>query len=252
MPQPFSFILPNAKVTQTEDALEDKPEMAVLVSKIFATWATIEHELSLLLMRVLGADAAPAIAMHETLTAQHLQVRALQAAAQAALEPEVFDIFQAAIAVTESAQTPRNHLAHWMWGKCEQKPELLALGDPKSFKIRAARITKAIEEKRAITRIDAAVDPAWVLAYSKGDLVRALRDLKEALEILSTVGLYIHLRKVALRTQTAAEVAALEASTLQLLSEKRLFREALARIRKGRGSTPPPSGGSHPPSPAGS
>ena len=35
-----------------------------------------------------------------------------------------------------------------MWGKCEQRPELLALGDPKSFKIRAARITKAIEEKR--------------------------------------------------------------------------------------------------------
>jgi hypothetical protein len=237
MPQPFTFILPEAKVTQTPDVLEDKPEMAILVCKIFATWGMIEHELSLLLMRVLGADAAPAIAMHETLTAQHLQVRALQAAAQAALEPEDFDLFQAAIAVTEGAQTPRNHLAHWMWGKCEQRPDLLALGDPKHFKVRAARITKAIEEKGKVSRRDAIVDPAWVLAYSQNDLVRALRDLKEALEILTTVGLYLHFRKIKLKTGTADQVAQAAATALQSLSEQRLFREALARIRKGRSST---------------
>ena len=59
--------------------------MAVLVSKIFAQWAMVEFQLSLLLMRVLGADAAPALSMHEALTAQHLQVRALHAAAEAAL-----------------------------------------------------------------------------------------------------------------------------------------------------------------------
>jgi hypothetical protein len=52
--------------------------MAILITKIFATWASIEQQLNFLLVRVLGANAAPALAMFETLTAQRLQLKALK------------------------------------------------------------------------------------------------------------------------------------------------------------------------------
>src|SRR5450755_3390756 len=82
MPHPFNKIVPDAHIFLDANILDDKPGMAILVTKIFATWAQIEHELSVLLIRVLGANAAPAIAMHTALTAQHLQNTALQAAAK--------------------------------------------------------------------------------------------------------------------------------------------------------------------------
>src|SRR5947208_3209825 len=103
MPHPFSRIVPDAHIYLDTDILTDKPDMALLVTKIFAVWASIEQDLSFLLVRVLGADAAPAIAMHATLTAQHLQNSALQAAARAALPKDKFEVFQAVMSITESA-----------------------------------------------------------------------------------------------------------------------------------------------------
>jgi hypothetical protein len=52
MPQPFSRIIPDAHIALKSDALADKPDMAILVSEIFAAWAQIEHDLSLLLVRI--------------------------------------------------------------------------------------------------------------------------------------------------------------------------------------------------------
>jgi len=52
MPQPINLIVSNAKVVVSPDALADKPQMAVLVSQIFATWAMIEQELALMLVRI--------------------------------------------------------------------------------------------------------------------------------------------------------------------------------------------------------
>ena len=252
MPQPFSLLLPRATIILRPDVLTDKPVMAVLVAEIFATWAAIEHELALLLVRVLGADAAPAIAMHATLTAQHLQTGALQAAAKVALSSDDLDIFQAAMSVAESAQTPRNHLAHWIWGECKERPDLLAIADPKQLKIRGHRLIKAFEEKRWPEEEDRVIDPSSILAYSKSDLTRSLRDLKEALKTVSIVGSYLHFPKLKATKEMGQENAELrEATDLvhRTLSEQRLFREALDRIRKGRGSTPPENAGQHRPAP---
>lgn len=85
MPQPLNRVRPNAFFRHDPNVLDDKPKLAELVANIFAHWGLIEHRLSLLLVRVLGADAEPALAMFSTLTAQHLQLGALEAAAKAAL-----------------------------------------------------------------------------------------------------------------------------------------------------------------------
>ena len=71
MPQPINRMVPDPHVYLDNSALSDKPEMAILVTQIFATWARIEQELSFLLVRVLGANSAPAIAMYSALPSQY-------------------------------------------------------------------------------------------------------------------------------------------------------------------------------------
>jgi hypothetical protein len=143
--QPLSRVKRSAFVRHDPHALDDKPEMAMLVAKIFAHWGLIEHRLSLLLVRVLGADAAPALAMFATLTAQHLQTGALEAAAKAALSEDEFAVFRAALGVTDSVQTPRNQLAHWIWASAPELENALLLAEPKSAKERDREFTLAME-----------------------------------------------------------------------------------------------------------
>jgi hypothetical protein len=196
--------------------------------------------MNFLLVRVLGADSAPALAMFATLTAQHLQIGALLAAAEASVSPEDFDIFQAAISVADSAQTPRNHLAHWAWGGCKQRPALLTLANPKMLHDRDFRVAKKVHTAQADQPVDvwelAALnlfDESEILAYSKADLERALRDLKEAYEVLCLVEMYIDTRFERSLGHYYADVdltrEELRAGALGQLNEKRLFREALAR-----------------------
>ena len=88
MPQPLNRVISNGEFSpigirpNESGILDDKPELAKFVASIFGLWATIEHNLSLLLVSVLGADAEPAIAMFATLTAQRQQMGALEAAAK--------------------------------------------------------------------------------------------------------------------------------------------------------------------------
>lgn len=253
MPQPITKIVPNPHVQLNPDVLLDKPHFALLVCKIFAIWARIEQALTVLLVRVLGANSAPAIAIYSTLTAQHLQNRALDAAAKAALPDDDYQIFEAAISVVDSSQTPRNHLAHWSWGVCKERPDLLALADPKMLSTRDIRVFKHFHEKDPSERDQQTTlsliqfEKSRILAYSIQDLERAVRDLEQAqtvikhlvdyLDPIVSEGLYAHLPQFA-RTRSEIRVSA-----LQKLNEQRLFREALARIRAARQtSSQQPSG----------
>ena len=107
MPQPLSRVKPNATVRQRPAILDHlPPHYAQLVAAIFSFWSLIEYRLSLLLVRILGADAEPALAMFSTLTAQHLQMGALEAAAKASLKETEYDVFKATLSVASSVQTP--------------------------------------------------------------------------------------------------------------------------------------------------
>jgi len=247
MPQPLNRVVPNGEFSSIgirpnqSGILDDKPELAKLVASIFALWASIEHSLSLLLVSVLGADAEPAIAMFATLTAQRQQMGALEAAAKAALSPDEFDVFCAAISMTESVQTPRNHLAHWIWGTCEQLPNALLLAEPKAQKDRDRKLKLAFEraggvDVKEIISLDR-YDPATILVYRHGDLERAKRDLEDAAFITALLTVYLDrkIRRDAKETDFEGQrVAGLRDGLLKLFSEKRLFREALGRIRADR------------------
>jgi hypothetical protein len=244
MPQPIDKIIPEPHCKLNTRALENKPKMAFLVTQIFAVWARIEQDLDVLLVNVLGADATPALAIFATLIAQHLKSGALEAAAKAELSAEDFEVFKAAISVVDVVQTPRNHLAHWSWGTCEQRPELLVLANPKMLSARDLRVAKVLQKgDPQLDPMDVGraslFDNSEILAYTEADLERALRDLNDAQEILNYMINYIDPSWVVHFGPHIGVHLSLEASRdelLQKLNGQRLFREALDRIHAGRKS----------------
>jgi Xaa-Pro aminopeptidase len=257
MPQPINKIVPSPDVFLDAKILADKPDMAALVCEIFAVWAKIEQELNFLFFLVLGADAAPAIAIYSELKTQQLQNVSLEAAAKAALSAEDYEYFKAAITVANGAQTPRNHLAHWSWGGCRQRPDLLALANPQMLRERDFRVAKHFAAK-GIEEIDPMevvslhlFDDSAILAYSKADLERSLRDLREADFILAYLRAFLNPKTLAIIAKSYqgldASHAEIRAAILEKLNDQRLFREALAQIRASRKSTLQMPSGPHPP-----
>jgi hypothetical protein len=260
MPQPINRMVPHPEVYLDTNILADKPDLASLVCQIFAVWARIEQELNFLFFIVLGADAAPAIAIYAELKTQQLQNVALEAAAKAALPLEDYECLKAAISVANSTQTPRNHLAHWSWGGCRQLPDVLALANPKMLKERDFRVAKHLSAKELdeIDPLEVAVlnffDDSEILAYSKRDLERSLRDLKETEVIFTFLRHYLNPRSLEVMARRfepfGIKQDVTRASLLQTLNGQRLFREAMDRIRASRKSTPQSPRGSSPQEPA--
>jgi hypothetical protein len=114
--------------------------------------AQVDHEISLLLVRVLGAHARPALAMFDTLHSDRVQLDVLQAAAKAEFGEgsERYGVFVAVLKVAGRAQADRHKLAHWIWGHCPELPTALLLANPKA--VRARNIARArLQDKRTIS-----------------------------------------------------------------------------------------------------
>ena len=174
-----------------------------------------------MLVRILGAAEAPALAMFDTLTAQHLQLGALKAAARAALSKQEHRVLIAGLEVAKRVQTPRNHLAHWIWGVCDQLPNALLLADPKAQKKRDRDLALALEKSETgilgAEQIECLMtyDPSTVLVYRINDLERAATDTIEARSVTFSVCNYLDPHHRALRDHL-----------FDSLCKQRLFREA--------------------------
>jgi len=259
MPQPINRIVPDPHVILNTDSIRNKPDFAVIICEIFATWASIERDLKALLVRLLGADVAPAHAIFSILQTQQLQSKALQAAAKATLDPPGLEAFTAFMTVTESVQKSRNRLAHWAWGSCATRPDLLVLADPDMLKERDVRTATHFQsQKNGKLNLEETwdaiqFDNSYILAYTKADLERELRDIKEAEYITLLFGIYLdpsigflHAKSL----QLPESVEEIRELALSQLNQERLFRTALDQIRASQKSTRPSPDGSSPPNPA--
>jgi hypothetical protein len=249
MPQPINKILPKPHVLLDTEILNDKPELALLVVRIFALWASIERRLSVLLVHLLGADSTHAHAIFSILQTQALQTKAMEAAAKSALEGDDLDVFSAYMTVISSVQKTRNRLAHWSWAKCTERSDLLVLGDPDGIKERDMRLAAHLQSLRPGASLlemahNIQFDLSKFYGYSKADLEREVRDLAEA-DIIGFIfqNNYLDPSFSVLHAgyfDEPDDPAVIRGRALQQLNEKRLFREALARIRANRKSTRPP------------
>jgi hypothetical protein len=239
MPQPLSRVKPGATVRQRPMILDHLPaKYAQLVAGIFSTWSLVEYRLSILLVRILGADAEPALAIFATLDAQHLRFKALEAAAKAALEEREYDVFKATINVARSVQTPRNQLAHWVWAHSPELPDALLVAEPKSAKDRDREFTLALESGETDSEKISALntfDPAHVQVYREGDLQRARDDLEQAVEITFLTVVYLDgLYKGRIKPLPWTRSTPTRDQLFQQLYGLRLFQEAWDRIQTDR------------------
>lgn len=236
MPQPIRAIVSDPHIVLDTKALADKPEFALLVCEIFATWASIERQLNGLLVRMIGANATSAHAIFSILQAQHLQTKALESAARAALDDNGFGAFRAYMRVIDSVQKTRNKLAHWSWGKCKQRPDLLILADPKMLKERDHRSAAYFQSAPANTFNAVEVwmaihfDDSYIFAFTKDDLERDLRDLRQADELSNMFASFLDpslglVHPEILGTQLTAEE--IRSATLANMMKTPLFKESM-------------------------
>jgi len=251
MPQPLSIVCAHAKVSFHHKHSTNKPELAVLVTSIFARWAWIEHQLSVLLLFILGADAKPAFAMFSILNTQRLQERAIQAAAEAALPADQLEVFLAVMSVTDTVQKDRHKLAHWIWGTCPELPDHLLLANPDALKegeFQRAKVLAAPPpggmDPGEFNKLFE-TDPSQIFVYSKSDLERIERDLQEAVGMLVMFRMYLNPPYTeelsALLKAKGADHLGTRAQALDVLQSLRLFREALDRARATKSNPEAPA-----------
>jgi len=252
MPQPLNRVVPNGTISLTPDALVDKPEMAVVVTRIFATWVEIEQQLAVILYRIMGGDHAATLAIYGILETQTLRKVALEAVAKATLPPEDYPVFLAMLAAAERVATPRNQLAHWPWGICPERPnDILLLAEPEFLEqreIKRAALWSAEnsdgEKPDLRDFIDLQhINPAHIQTYTLPDLRRSLRDIQEAHEIIRLASYLLDSNSI-LQIERGSDVAQkIRAELLQKLNSKRLFREAANQIAVGQSNNRPKTDG---------
>jgi hypothetical protein len=119
--------------------------------------------------------------------------------------------------VAERVRTPRNHLAHWIWGVCDQLPNALLLAEPKAQKNRDRELALALEKSEIESEIERLMtyDPSTVLVYRIDDLERGAADTIEARNVTFSVCSYLDPYHRALRDRL-----------FDFLCKQRLFSEA--------------------------
>lgn len=238
-----------------------------MASYIVALSAQVDHELSLLLVRIIGASERAALAMFDELDSQRTQLRLLKAAAKAKLGAgsEQYRVFQAVLKTAEVAQADRHRLAHWIWGHCPELPDALLLADPRAVRSQVIALTRLREKRKStwlyvlgtgeeerkqddlqIGKLEAP-DKDRILVYGHADLQQALRDLSEAMIAVGIFQHYLEPMKFTGTEPPDPEIAHLGTSdgVLRRLNSLRLFREAFDREKDSSdpSSTPqsPPS-----------
>jgi hypothetical protein len=198
-----------------------------------------------MLVKVLGADAKPALAMYSVLHSPYVQGLALDAAARAALSPDDYDVFSAALAVTDSAQKERHKLAHWAWGNSPDLPDALLLANPARVKQRAIDIHLLFndlksgrqQETGAVERdadMFSMVEGTFV--YTKPDLQRIKAELAEAAAVVFHLEAYLSpMVDDDVATITGGlSMLGTRAHALQQLSSRSRFAEALVHAKAKR------------------
>ena len=173
MPQPLSKRCPKATVLLSTLSLSGKPHLPELVCSIIAASSDVDHELSLLMARILGADAAAAIAVFDVLRG-FMREKALETAAKVALNPGQYRVLLAVLQMAKSAQSDRHKIAHGVWGSCPELPDALLVADP-TF-LRWQEIEKAKAQSKTVQ----------AAAFTLADFLRG----KEPPSLVDTTNLY--------------------------------------------------------------
>ena len=135
MPQPLSTLknLGIVSIGNVGDRpLRQRPELALLVAEVIASWSNVESFHLNLFMNLLGGPGEKAADIYLALEARSSKSDAIRAAAKSLPEPHE-NLLLAILAISKSHQKARDKIAHWTWGVCTGIPDALLLASPKDM-----------------------------------------------------------------------------------------------------------------------
>jgi hypothetical protein len=129
MPQPLSkFAHPKRVFLGAgggREALSDhNPAIALLAMKVITEWSNVEERISVIFIKMLGANPVPGAAIYSALSGTASQKAAVRGVARVALSPAENDVLEALLSLFTTAAKARNKIAHWIWGYCDYGPIL--------------------------------------------------------------------------------------------------------------------------------
>lgn len=133
-PQPLAKFRPGhqgVSFTLMDDAMEKRPNLAVLVMRVINIWSYADHTLATLTTNFLKADFETVAAMLQALTGGGARRAAIKAAARSTLSPDDFTLFEVVMKVIKASHDRRHEFAHFLWGILPNEPDVLLLLNPK-------------------------------------------------------------------------------------------------------------------------
>lgn len=108
-------------------SVSSRPELAVKIASIMATWTHVEVEMGDLLTRILGAHAAAAIPMYLALVGSSAQRGALTKMVHEVLDQDLAKRFDNILIQMRKRANERNALVHGIWAVHPSYPDDLIL-----------------------------------------------------------------------------------------------------------------------------
>lgn len=180
MPQPLSKVNSTAPVLFHPKAMSERQELASLVARAVAGWSEIEGQMGTLLVKMLGANARPALAMFSALTSAPAKIATVKAAAETVLQPASNEMFQAVLSVASRRAKQRHSLAHNVWGTAEAIPDALLLAESQDI---AGYWMQAFQAGELFSRAGVAPAFDWprekILVYRKADFEEIIAQMDE-------------------------------------------------------------------------
>jgi hypothetical protein len=220
-PQPLNKVHSTTSVLFDPKALSERPELALLIARAIAGWSEIEGQMGFVLVRMLGANAEPALAMYGALTSAPAQISAAKAAASSVLDPERLEMVEAVLKVASALSTKRHHLAHRIWGYSEDLKDALILADSKDI---ARKWMRTFEASRAASAGGQQPSMDWprekMFVYRANDLLELISELDDLRDYFYQLSFLVEPEDQ------------WHNSILDYLNAKPRIQEALTRIRR--------------------
>jgi hypothetical protein len=244
VPKTLSEVKPTASVDLSPRALDGKPTLSEIVCRVIALSSDIDLQTRMLIVRVLGVQAEAAIAIFDTIGADHWREKALRAATKAQF-PDAVPVLDVVLRMALAAQQERHKLAHWIWAKSPELPDALLLADPTHLRkrdIERAKVAAFLDDIEAKGDLDEIfklykIDRTKVLVYTKSDLLDASLALGETRQALFYFRFYVEpyvgepLSAATSTAQSAFDRVMRNLDTrdgvLERLNELAAFREAM-------------------------
>jgi hypothetical protein len=178
-PKPFLEVIPSGHgdILIMPSAIKQRPELLPLITHIIATWTEVEAFMASILATILTGHAKAAIAMFYSLSSTTYQFRLVDEAAEAQLNEQDYELFQAVYEILQNLHVQRNKLAHWRYGICKQLPDALLLAPPSHNAAQHAAMVAARRNKTPPVSIS--FDVKSLVVYSKRDIEELLADVTE-------------------------------------------------------------------------